>query len=279
MKPLKPAILNLSRFVQAKAPALGIAAFSAASINSVANLFLGRAVHPTQVLWASAALVELCTAWLVYQVVDVGRKLTRSNISKQDKRFYAGVVVVFFILSLFPLGLSIAANTLEFGNPGLGVIFPVLSVACAVGLALPDAVASYEGDRAVEREKAKAEKAEKEAGREIERLRLQIEEAERLRLQIEEAERLRMEVETQRAAAVEQLAPAQPVVILSPRQGAQVEAILAVYSANESATLRDLQTSEFIGSDSVASRARTLAVSGGYLEKTAIGYAPNGRVL
>jgi len=258
MKPLKPAILNLSRFAQAKAPALGIAAFSAASINSVANLFLGRAVHPTQVLWASAALVELCTAWLVYQVVDVGRKLTRSNISKQDKRFYAGVVVVFFILSLFPLGLSIAANTLEFGNPGLGVIFPVLSVACAIGLALPDTIARHERDRAVERETAKAEKAERET--------------ERLRLQIKEAE-------AQKLATVEQLAPVLPVATLSPRQIAQVEQVLAVYSTNEVARLDDLQEGELICSPSVASRARTLAVSGGYLEKTAIGYTPNGRVL
>ena len=101
-------------------------------------------------------------------------------------------------------------------------------------------------------------------------------------LQREEARRKRDEkkkAKPQNTATVKQLAPVLPVATLSPRQIAQVEQVLAVYSTNEVARLDDLQEGELICSPSVASRARTLAVSGGYLEKTAIGYAPNGRVL
>jgi len=243
MKP-RSSLPSLWHSAQAKAPVLGILAFSAASINSVANLFLERAVHPTPVLWYSAALVEMCTAWLVYQVVDVGRKLTRSRISKEDRRFYSGMFVGFLLLTLPSLILSVAANTLEFGVLGLGVIFPVLSVACAVGLALPATVEKYEKDRTVERVKAKAAKAEKEE-----------------------------------AKAIEQLAPAPPVVALSPKQLAQVKQVLAVYTENESALLRDLWIDGLIGSDSVASRARKMAVEQGYLVATATGYTSNGKTL
>jgi len=101
-------------------------------------------------------------------------------------------------------------------------------------------------------------------------------------LQREEARRRRDEkkkAKPQNTVTVEQLAPVLPVATLSPRQIAQVERVLAVYSTNEAARLDDLQEGELICSPSVASRARSLAVSGGYLEKTATGYARNGRAL
>jgi len=74
-----------------------------------------------------------------------------------------------------------------------------------------------------------------------------------------------------------QLAPALPISVLSDRQLAQIERVVAIYSANENATLRDLQDNELIGSETTASRARQRAITGGYLRKTAQGFAPNGK--
>ncbi len=82
---------------------------------------------------------------------------------------------------------------------------------------------------------------------------------------------------TEKAKNREQLAVAPPAVAISPKQHAQVEQVLAVYNANEKAVLRDLWIDGLICSDSVASRARKLAVEQGYLVATATGYASNGR--
>src|SRR5512139_192805 len=133
----------LSR-VGGRLPAAGIVAFSGCSVNALAGLLLERASHPTPMLWFAAALVELTTAWLVYQVVEQVRKVTKSNISKQDRRFYVLVLAAFALLAAPSLSLSVWANALEFGNLALGFVFPLLSVGCAVGLALPDAVTRHE---------------------------------------------------------------------------------------------------------------------------------------
>lgn len=146
-------------------PVLGIVAFSVCSINSVANLFLVRAQHPTEALWLAAGLVELTTAWLVYQIVAQARKVTRSRISKQDRRFYGGILVTFVLLAVPSFGLSVVANATEFDNWGLGAIFPLLSVACAVGAALPDTVVRFEIAREKERQEAEARRKERELER------------------------------------------------------------------------------------------------------------------
>jgi hypothetical protein len=146
-------------------PIIGIVAFSLCSVNSVANLFLDRAHHPTLALWAPAALVELVTAWLVYQVVETTRKVTKSRISKQDRRFYGGVLLAFLILVIPSLGLSVTANTGEFGSLFLGLQFPLLSVACAIGAALPDVVARREQSGAKEKAEAGRRKAERDRER------------------------------------------------------------------------------------------------------------------
>lgn len=139
-------------------PIIGIFAFSMCSVNSVAHLFLDRAAHPTQTLWLAAGLVELTTAWLVWQIVEQARQLTRSRISKQDRRFYSGVTVAFLLLSTPAFSLSVIANASEFGNVGLGFIFPTLSVACAVGAALPETVARFEKAKAKTRQEAASER-------------------------------------------------------------------------------------------------------------------------
>lgn len=147
-------------------PALGIVAFSLCSINSVANLFLARARNPTPILWPAAGLVELVTAWIVYQVVEMLRKVTKSNISKQDRKFYSLVLAMFIVLAIPPLTLSVTANAIEFGDVGLGCIFPLLSVACAVGSALPQTVQKFEKGKEDAKSEAKKERERKRKDKE-----------------------------------------------------------------------------------------------------------------
>lgn len=155
--------------IKERLPVLGIVAFSACSVNSVANLFLERAQHPTQFLWLASGLVELTTAWIVWSVVEVFRSITKSGISKQDRRFYGGMFIILILLGIPPLALSIVANSYEFGDNGLGIIFPLLSVACAVGAALPDSISKFERKRDKERAEDRQKKAEDKAKREKEK--------------------------------------------------------------------------------------------------------------
>lgn len=151
-----------------KLPIVGIVAFSGCSVNALANLFLERAKHPVWWLWPASALVELATAWIVYQIVDSAHRVTKSNISKQDRRFYSIILTTFIILALPSLILSVVANSLEFDNVGLGFVFPLLSVACAIGAALPDTVSRFEKKKT--EEKADGAKKKQRRGREKQRL-------------------------------------------------------------------------------------------------------------
>jgi len=144
-------------------PVLGIVAFSGCSVNAVANLLFDRARDDTMLFWFAAILTELCTAWLVWSVVETMRKVTRSNVPKQDRRFYSIILAVFVVLAIPSLSVSVVANTLEFGNLLLGLLFPTLSVACAVGAALPRTVKGYERQK---QEEARAAQAERKAHQE-----------------------------------------------------------------------------------------------------------------
>jgi uncharacterized membrane protein len=185
-------LIELKDRITERLPILGILAFSLCSVNSVAHLFTANAKNPTDLLWVAAGLVEVTTAWIVHQVVDNGRKVTRSNISKQDKRFYGSVLVAFVILAIPSLSLSIAANTLEFGTIWLGIQFPLLSVACAVGSAVPFAVSRFE--KAKERGRQETERKRKDKEKE----KLAEEAAAELDRERQELERQQLELERQR---------------------------------------------------------------------------------
>lgn len=173
-------------------PVVGIVAFSACSVNSVAQLLFDQAQHDTPILWGAAALVELTTAWLVYQVVELGHQVTRSNISKQDRRFYGGMLLVFLALAGPSLGLAVWANAIEFNSVALGFVFPLLSAVCAVGAALPETTARFERAKATARQEAEAKRKE----RALERQRAEMEAATE-RKQVEAARQL-AEMERQR---------------------------------------------------------------------------------
>jgi len=133
---------------------LGIVAFSLCSVNSLYLLFAGSAAHPSGLLWLPAVMIELVAAWSVVQVVGQVRMITRSNISRQDRRFHSIILAAFAVVALPLLLVSTWANTLEFGAVALGVLFPLASVGCAVGLALPEAVTRHGKEREAERQSA-----------------------------------------------------------------------------------------------------------------------------
>jgi len=119
-------------------PLGGVFAFALASIWSLFQMFNNRALHPTLLYWIPAGLVEIVTAWLTYQAVESVRKITRSNISKQERRFNIVLASVCGALALPTLIVSVAANRYEFqGDYGLALLFPISCVACAVATAIP----------------------------------------------------------------------------------------------------------------------------------------------
>lgn len=145
--------MQLPRVNKDVLPILGILAFSGCSVNALANLFFGAAQHDNPLFWAAAGLVELCTAWLVWSIVETMRKLTKSNISNQDRRFHSFILTFFIVLAIPSLSVSVVANVREFdGNLLLGCLFPIMSIACAVGAGLPGTVRKREAEKVKEAE-------------------------------------------------------------------------------------------------------------------------------
>jgi len=130
------------RLMNMKLPIAGIIAFSLCSVTSIYYLLAGHARHPSPVLWLPAVLVELVTAWAVWQIVEQARLVSRSK-RNQDRRFHSGILAAFVVVALPLLTLSVWANTTEFQNLLLGFMFPVASIGCAIGAALPETVETY----------------------------------------------------------------------------------------------------------------------------------------
>lgn len=146
-------------------PILGIIAFSLCSVWSLYHLFVSNAQHPTPLFWIPATLTELVTAWAVHSLAEYIRRLTRSNISNQDRRFYRIVVIFFGVVAMPTLAVSVWANSIEFGSILLGSLFPIASITCAVGSALPKVVTKHERQRQEEATKAQAERKARQAER------------------------------------------------------------------------------------------------------------------
>lgn len=151
--------------IKERLPLVGIVAFSLCSVWSLYHLLADSAKHTSWLFWLPAVLVELVTAWAVYQVVEQTRRVTRSNISKQDRRFYGLVLAAFVVVAIPTLAASVWANTIEFGHLLLGSLFPVGSIGCAIGVALPDTVARYEARREAEAGERKAERTRRKRRR------------------------------------------------------------------------------------------------------------------
>ena len=89
------------RYIQARLPVFGILAFSLCSVSAMHGLLASMTDNPIEALWLAAILAELMTAWVVGKVVETFRHLTKSKISKQDRKFY-GVVLAAFVLIAVP---------------------------------------------------------------------------------------------------------------------------------------------------------------------------------
>lgn len=154
MKRLETIVRNIS------IPLLGIFAFALASVWSLYQMFNNNALHPTPLYWIPAGLVEIVTAWLVYQVVESVRLVTRSKgqITDQDRRFNWILVIGCIILAAPTLWVSYAANRYEFqGSASLALLFPVSCVACAVATAIPHIKTRKDDERLAKERESHAE--------------------------------------------------------------------------------------------------------------------------
>jgi len=128
----------------------GILAFALCSVYAIAQLFMARAKHPHPIYFVPAIFVEIVTAITVWQIVEMFHKWSRSNQTKQDKRFYGILIIILTILVLPSIATSITANYWEFGGfiPNtdiifpilLGPLFPLMLIVCAILGAIPKTV-------------------------------------------------------------------------------------------------------------------------------------------
>lgn len=160
---------TLTATVTRNVPLVGIFAFALASVWSLFQMFNDNALHPTPLYWIPAGLVEVVTAWLVYQAVESLRIITDTKSPKRDRRFHAIVAGTCVVLAMPTLAVSYTANRYEFqGDAGLASLFPISCVACAVASAIPHVKARTVDARLEqkrealrkEREKTRAAKAE-----------------------------------------------------------------------------------------------------------------------
>lgn len=126
-------------------PTIGIFSFALASTWALFQYFNSHALHPTPLYWIPAALVEVVTAWLTKHAIEAFYQITRSNITKQDRRFFWIVGVLTTILSVPTLAASVLANLYEFnGQVWLALLFPTAVVGCAIGAQIPRSVVRYQ---------------------------------------------------------------------------------------------------------------------------------------
>ena len=126
-------------------PTVGIFAFALASTWSLFQFFNDNALHPTVLYWIPAALVEVVTAWLAKNAIEAFYQVTRSNIAKQDRRFFWIVGITTTVLTIPTLAASVQANLYEFrGQWWLALLFPVAVVGCAIGAQIPRSVERHE---------------------------------------------------------------------------------------------------------------------------------------
>lgn len=157
---LKTALPETMEIAARRAPVAGVFAFSACSVHAVAHMLLDNAVHDTPLYWIAAALIELATAWLVTRIIGQVREATRSigrGFGKQDRRFARIMLGVYTALASPSFATSVIANRIEFGGDKLlSFLFPVLTVACAAGAAMPDVIE--------DRKRKKKKEADAQAG-------------------------------------------------------------------------------------------------------------------
>ncbi len=237
-------------------PVAGIVAFAGCSVNALANFFFAMAKDDTSFFWVAAALVELYTAWVAWSIVEVGKKLSESNLARQDRRFYRAVLGAFILLAVPSLSVSVIANRYEFGgNLLLGFLFPLLLVACAVGLAMPQVVSKYELDKQAERKEKARERQEKSIA---------------LQAAVKVAERSAQEEELARQALVKQEASKEQGAAIArqeagnqyARLGQGTKAVLQAFAGNPQASQAQVAQGLRVSRQAVGQHLGKLAAMG-----------------
>jgi len=190
--------MNLEEMnIKERLPLAGVVAFAMGSVHSLRQMFGAWAQHDNPWLfWPLAAAIELTTAIIVWKLVETLRVVTKSNQTKENRRFYGILVGVLGVLALPSLATSVVANYIEFnGNYGLALLCPVMAVACAVMAAVPEAENRFQEMKEAERKRAETKRKERAAAKERKQ---QEAEARRQQQEMEaEAERKRQEMERQ----------------------------------------------------------------------------------
>jgi len=179
---------ELANSLSQRAPLFGVFAFSACSVHALAHMLLKYARHDTPLFWGASAMIELATAWLATRIVEQVREATRSvggryGTTKQNRRFAIFALIVYSSLAAPSFATSVVANYMEFSDNGLlAFLFPVLTIACAVGAAMPGIISARKQKEKAEEEQSKrddaAQKAEEEQSRAAKAAQKAIQEAE-----------------------------------------------------------------------------------------------------
>ena len=180
--------MNLEELnIKERLPLAGVVTFAMGSVHSLRQMFGAWAQHDNPWLfWPLAAAIELTTAIIVWQLVETLRVVTRSNQTKENRRFYGILAGILGVLALPSLATSVIANYVEFsGNYGLALLCPVMAVACAVMVAIPEAENRFQEMKEADRKRAEAKRKEREAKRQRQEMKAETErQAEEIRRQL-----------------------------------------------------------------------------------------------
>ena len=121
---------------------LGILIFALSSVYAITRLLMVQAKHPHWIYCLPATFVEIVTAITIWQIIEMFYRWSRSNQTKQDKRFYGTIVVMLAILVTPSVITSIIANYWEFRGfvpyaervfpVLLGLLCPLMAIICAI---------------------------------------------------------------------------------------------------------------------------------------------------
>jgi NADH:ubiquinone oxidoreductase subunit 5 (subunit L)/multisubunit Na+/H+ antiporter MnhA subunit len=142
----------------------GILIFALSSVYAISQLLIVQAKHPHWIYYLPATFVEIVTAITIWQTVEMFYKWSRSNQTKQDKRFYGTIAVILVILVMPSVITSIIANYWEFRGfvpyaeqvfpVLLGLLCPLMAIICAVLGGISKAVQKREASLAKQLSKA-----------------------------------------------------------------------------------------------------------------------------
>jgi NADH:ubiquinone oxidoreductase subunit 5 (subunit L)/multisubunit Na+/H+ antiporter MnhA subunit len=155
---------KLTKIDAGKLAFLGILIFALSSVYAITRLLMVQAKHPHWIYFLPATFVEVVTAITIWQAVEMFYRWSRSNQTKQNKRFYGAIAMMLVILVTPSVITSIIANYWEFRGfvpyaeqvfpVLLGLLCPLMAIICAVLGGISKAVQKREASLAKQSSKA-----------------------------------------------------------------------------------------------------------------------------